>query len=118
MPSHLRVARFDPINLLVLDGGDVIHPNYITFTCPNGTIELANPGFARGSFAGTVALTRAAGRHPVADGVRALTIVGVRGAPRIDRSDGRLTLEAEGVRITLQGADMITEGETFRISLP
>ena len=114
----LRVARFDPINLFVLDGGEVIHPNYITFTCPSGTIELANPGFARGAFDGTVALTRAAGRHPLGDGIRALTIVGVRGTPRVDRSNGRLTIEAEGVRIALQGADMITEGETFRISLP
>jgi len=41
-----------------------------------------------------------------------------RGAPRIDRSDGRLTLEAEGVRIVLQGADVGTEGETFLISMP
>jgi hypothetical protein len=114
----LRVARFDPINLFVLDGGEVIHPNYITFTCPSGTIELANPGFARGSFAGTVALTRAAGRHPIGDGVRALTIVGVRGTPRVDRSAGKLTLEAEGVRIVLEGADVRTEGETFRIGLP
>ncbi len=102
----------------MLDGGEVIHPNYITFTNPSGTIELTNPGFARGSFAGTVALTRAAGRHPVADGVRALTIVGVRGAPRVDRSDGRLTIEAEGVRIALQGADVRTAGDTLRISLP
>lgn len=114
----LHVARFDPINLFVLDGGEVIHPNYITFTNPSGTIELANPGFARGSFAGTVALTRAAGRHPVADGVRALTIVGVRGVPQVDRSDGRLTVEAEGVRIALQGADARTAGDTLRISLP
>jgi hypothetical protein len=114
----LRVARFDPINLLVLDAGEMVHPNDITFTCPNGTVELTNPGFVRGSFAGTVALTRAAGRHPLADGIRAVTVVGVRGAPRVERRDGELTLEAEGVRITLQGADARTEGETIRISLP
>ena len=114
----LRVTRFDPINLFVLDGGEVIHPNYIVFTCPNGTIDLTNPGFVRGSFAGTVALTSAAGRHPLGDGIRALTVVGVRGTPQVDRRDGRLTLEAEGVRITLQGADVSTEGETLRVSLP
>ncbi len=113
----LRVTRFDPINLLVLDGGEVIHPNYITFTCSNGTIELTNPGFVRGSFSGTVALTRAAGRHPLGDGIRALTVVGVRGTPRVDRRDGRLTLDADSVHITLQGADVRTEGETLRISL-
>ncbi len=114
----LRVTRFDPINLLVLDGGEVVHPNYVTLTCPNGTIELTNPGFARGSFAGTVGLTRAAGRHPLRDGIRMVTVAGLKGAPRVDRRDGRLTLEADGVRITLQGADLRTEGETLRVSLP
>lgn len=114
----LRVTRFDPINLLVLDGGEVVHPNYIAFTCPNGTIELTNPGFVRGSFAGTVALTRAAGRHPLADGVRTLTVVGVRGTPLVDRRNDRLTVEAGGVRIALSGADVRAEGETLRISLP
>ena len=114
----LRVTRFDPINLFVLDGSEVIHPNYITFTGPGGTVELTNPGFARGSFAGTVVLTRAAGRHPIGDGIRELTIVGLRGAPRVDRREGRLTVEAEGLRISLQDANVRTEGETLRISIP
>ena len=114
----LRVTRFDPINLLVLDGGEVIHPNYIAFTCPNGTIELTNPAHARGSFAGTVALTRAAGSHPLGDGIGMLTVVGVRGTPRVDRREGLLTLEADGVRMSLQGADVATEGDTVRISVP
>ena len=114
----LRVTRFDPINLLVLDGGEVVHPNYVTLTGPNGTIDLTNPAFARGSFAGTVALTRAAGRHPLRAGIRMVTVAGLKGAPRVDRRDGRLTLEAEGVRITLEDADLRAEGETLRISLP
>jgi hypothetical protein len=114
----LRVTRFDPINLLVLDGGEMIHPNYITLACPDGTVELTNPGHVRGSFAGTVALTTAAGRHPLGEGIRAVTIVGVRGAPRVERQDGRLTIEAEGVRISVQGAAVSTEGGTLRISLP
>jgi len=114
----LRVTRFDPINLFVLDGGEVIHPNYITFTGPGGTLELTNPGFARGSFAGTVALTHAAGRHPIGDGIRELTIVGLPGAPRVDRREGRLTVETEGLRISLQDANVRTEGETLRISIP
>jgi hypothetical protein len=114
----LRVTRFDPINLLVLDGGEVIHPNYVTLTGPSGAIELNNPGFAKGSFSGTVGLTRAAGRHPLADGIRTLTVVGVKGRPRVDRRDGRLTIEAEGVRVTLQGAEVSTEGETLGISVP
>ena len=114
----LRVARFDPINLLVLDGGEVVHPNYITFTSANGTIELTNPDFAQASFAGTVALTRAAGRHPLGDGIRILTVVGVKSTPRVDRRDGRLIVEADGVRISLENADARTEGETLCIRIP
>ena len=52
----LRLTRFDPINLLVLGAREVAHANYLTFARHDGTIELTNPGFARGSFAGTVAL--------------------------------------------------------------
>ena len=51
-----------PDQLFVLDGGEVVHPNYLTFSCPGGTLELTNPGLAR-MFGGTVALTRGAGRH-------------------------------------------------------
>jgi hypothetical protein len=79
---------------------------------------LTNPGFARGSFAGTVVLTRAAGRHPIGDGIRELTIVGLRGVPRVDRREGRLTVEAEGLRISLQDAGLRTEGDTLRVSIP
>ena len=113
----LRVTRFDPINLLVLDGGEVVHPNDITFTGHGGSVELTNPGFARGSFAGTVALTRPAGRHPLGDGIRTLTIVGIRGTPRVDWRDGHLIVEADGVRISLEGAELRTEGETLHISV-
>jgi hypothetical protein len=113
----LRVTRFDPINLLVLDAGEVIHAHYITLSGADGTIEVTNPGYARGSFAGTVVLTAAAGRHPLADGIRTLTVLGVQGVPKVDRSDGRLTVEAEGVRLTLSNTEVRTEGESLRISL-
>jgi hypothetical protein len=113
----LRVTRFDPINLLVLDAGEVIHAHYITLSGADGMIEVTNPGYARGSFAGTVVLTAAAGRHPIADGIRTLTVLGVQGVPKVDRSDGRLTVEAEGVRLTLSNTEVRTEGESLRISL-
>jgi hypothetical protein len=113
----LRVTRFDPINVLVLDGGEAVHASYVTLTCRGGTIELTNPAFVRGSFAGTVALTRPAGRHPLADGIRTVTLFGVTPAPRVARPDDRLVVEAEGVRLTLPGADVQAEGQTLRIRL-
>ncbi len=114
----LRVTRFDPINLLVLDAGEVVHPNFLTLSGPNGTIELTNPAFMKGSFEGTVAVTRGAGRNPVGGGVRTLTVVGVRGTPHVDRRDGRLRLEADGVRVTLDGAELDGGDGSLRIRLP
>ena len=61
-----RVLRFDPINLMVLDQGEIAHANFITLTVPQGTIELSNPGFVRRTFGGTVSLHRA-GRTPPAE---------------------------------------------------
>jgi hypothetical protein len=113
--NPLRVTRFDPINLLVLDAGEVVHPRYLTLTGPVGTVEVTNAAFTRGAFTGVVALTGPAGRHPLADGVRTLTIVGLRTAPKVNRRDGQLVVEAEGVRLTLRGAEASTAGETVRI---
>lgn len=114
----LRVTRFDPINLMVLDAGEVAHPRYLTLTGPAGTVEITNAAFTREAFTGLVALTGPAGRHPLTDGVRTVTIVGLRAAPKVERRDGQLVVEAEGVRLTLRGAEASTTGETLRIREP
>jgi hypothetical protein len=114
----LRVTRFDPVNLMVLDAGEVVHPRYLTLTGSAGTIEVTNAAFTRGAFTGVVALTGPAGRHPLADGVRTITIVGLRTAPKVERRDGQLVVEAEGVRLTLREAEASTTGETLRIREP
>ncbi len=113
--APFRIRRFDPLNLLVLDAGEVVHPRNITLSGTAGTIEVANPAYARGSFAGLVVLTGAAGPHPLADGIRTVTLVGLRGAPRVDTAGGRLVVEAEGVRIALERAEFKTDGDTLRI---
>lgn len=112
-----RVLRFDPINLLVLDGGEVVHPRNITLSGPMGTVEMTNPAYGRGTFAGLVALTSGAGRHPLADGVRRITLAGLRGVPSVKREGGALLLEADGVRVALRHADVRIEGETFVITV-
>lgn len=113
----LRVTRFDPINLLVLGAGEIAHANYITLTSPAGTIDIRNGTFTRGSFAGTVSLTRGDGPHPLADGIRMVTVAGLAGLPKIERREDGITLEGEGVRITLRGAEARVEGETVRVGV-
>ena len=112
-----RVQRFDPINLMVLDAGAIAHANYLTLSVPQGTVELTNPGFVRGTFGGTVSVTEAAGRHPLSDGVRRLTIAGIQGAPKVGGDEGTVSVEAPGVRLTLRGSDVRVEGELIRITV-
>ena len=109
-----RVQRFDPINLMVLDAGAIAHANYLSLSLPQGTIELTNPGFVRGSFGGTVSVTEAAGRHPLSDGVRRLTIA-IQGAPKVGSDEGTVSVEAPGVRLTLRGVEAHVDGALIRI---
>jgi len=50
---------------MVLAGGEVAHPNYLTLESPEGTVELNNSAFVRGTFGGTVACRLRPGSHPV-----------------------------------------------------
>jgi hypothetical protein len=95
----------------------VVHPHFITLDGPGGSIELSNTEFTRGAYTGTVALTVSAGRRPLGDGIRRLTIVGVQGAPQVAR-EGKTVLIAPGLRIELRGAGVQVDGETIRITVP
>ena len=114
----LRVERFDPMSLFILDRGQVVHANYLTLTAESGSIEVANPEFVRRSFAGTVSLTESAGRHPLTAGVRRLTVAGIGSEPRITRENGVVRLESPEIRASLSGAEVRVEGRTVRITLP
>jgi hypothetical protein len=110
-----RVQRFDPINLMVLGAGAVAHANYLSLVVPQGSVELTNPAFVRGSFGGTVSVTEAAGRHPLSDGIRRLTIAGIEGAPKVGGDKATVSVEAPGVRLTLRDVDTHVDGDLVRI---
>jgi len=110
-----RVQRFDPINLMVLDAGAMAHANSLSLAVPQGSVELTNPAFVRGSFGGTVSITEAAGRHPLSDGVRRLTVAGIQGAPKVGRDERTVSVEAPGVRLTLRDVETNVEGDLVRI---
>jgi hypothetical protein len=112
-----RVQRFDPINLMVLDAGEIAHANFLSLWVPQGTVELTNPDFVGNSFGGTVGLTSAAGRHPLSDGVRRVTIAGIDGVPKVGRDAESVIVEAPGVRLALRGAEVRVDGELIRITV-
>jgi hypothetical protein len=112
-----RVQRFDPINLMVLDAGEIAHANFLSLSVPQGTVELTNPGFVRNSFGGTIGLTAPAGRHPLSDGIRHVAIAGINGVPKVGRDAESVTVEASGVRLALRGAEVRVDGEVIRLIL-
>jgi len=83
---------------------------------PQGSVELTNPAFVRGSFGGTVSVTEAAGRHPLSD-IRRLTIAGIEGAPKVGGDEGTVSVEAPGVRIRLRAASVRVEGDLVHITV-
>ena len=113
----LRIRRFDPINLMVLARGEVAHPNYLTLESEQGSVELTNSAFVRGTFGGTVGLSAPAGRHPLSGGIRRLTIAGIQGAPKVGGDEGTVSVEAPGVRIRLRAATVRAEGDVIRITV-
>ena len=117
--APLDLERFDPINLFVLGDGEVAHPNAIRLARHDGVaVDIRNPAFERGRYAGTVSITSSAGRHPLADGVRSLAVVGFEGEAEVDERDGVTVLEAPGVRVEARGAVVQREGTTVRVVLP
>ena len=77
---------------------------------------MRNPAWSFWSFNGTVGVTRAAGRHPLSEGVRTLTLVGLQ-RPRAESGPDGVTVEADGVRIALKGAKLERDAETIVITI-
>ncbi len=116
--APFRVERFDPMSLSILDLGEVVHANYLTLKGGDGWVEVANPGFVRRSFAGTLSLTVSGGPHPITGGIRRITVVGMPTAPRITRDGGVVKIDSPELRASLPGAEVLVDGSTIRVTLP
>ena len=81
----------------------------VTLSDSNGSVELTNPDFARGSFGGVVGLTESSGRRPLGDGTRRLTVFGIQDQPKVERKDGTVkpvTSFAVGKALVVPYAEM------------
>jgi len=101
---------FDPLNVRWLADGEVLHTRWLKLGGPAGMVEVM----------GRAALTRAAGAHPIFEGVRSLTVAGLPGEPSVTEAEGRVTIVAEGVRASLVGATVEREERvrTLRVRAP
>jgi hypothetical protein len=113
----LRIRRFDPINLMVLARGEVAHPNFLTLESAQGSVDVSNPRFVRGSFDGTVSLSVPAGPHPLRGGVRHVTVAGLGAAPEVGGDASTVTVGAPGVRISFRNAQARAEGDLVLITV-
>lgn len=101
---------FDPLNVQRLSDGEVLHTRWLKLGGRAGMVEVM----------GRAALTRAAGTHPIFEGVRSLTVAGLPGEPAVAEAEGRVTIVAEGVRASLARATVERQerARTLRVRAP
>ena len=97
----LTLKAFDPLNMVVLSEGCVLHRRFLRFG--NGRVE--------GEVMGRPCLTRSAGALPLLGGIVELRVNGVQDARLHDA--GR-RLEAAGLTLTASAGEWVEEGSTWR----
>lgn len=98
---------FDPLNVLVLDRGEVIHSRYLEAGNDGGSLEILGPA----------ALTVAAGEHPLAQGFQRLLVPGLAEEPRLQAQGDGFKIESEGITGTFSPARSRKEGRSIVVRL-
>lgn len=96
---------FDPWNVVILGDKEVLHTRWLKLGNGSGAVEVL----------GRLALTEAAGAHPLFNGVRQLIVTGLAD-PKISEANGKVTLEVQGVKATFSGS-VERESNLVRIRL-
>jgi hypothetical protein len=92
--------------VVILGDKEVLHTRWLKLGNGSGAIEVL----------GRSGLTEAAGAHPLFNGVRKLIVTGLAD-PKVSQTDGKVTLEAQGVTATFVGSAE-RESNLVRIQLP
>ena len=98
---------FDPLNVLRLGAREVLHTRYLKLGNDAGAIESFHKHM----------LTSGAGAHPLFNGVSRLTLAGLAAEPVVREGEGKLALEAEGIKAEFRGARLERAGHTLTINL-
>lgn len=97
---------FDPWNVVIFSGKEVLHTRWLKLGNGSGSIEVLERS----------GLTEAAGAHPLFNGVQKLIVTGLAD-PKVSQSDGKVILEARGVKASFVGS-VEREANLVRIQLP
>ena len=90
----LAPQGFDPLNVIVLGDGLVLHQRMVRLGNARGRVEVLD----------AESTTFGPGKHPLFNGVRTLEVAGLEDAPRLDAENGRVSLRQPGVELELEGA--------------
>jgi hypothetical protein len=101
----LSPQGFDPLNVERLGPGEVLHSRWVRLGNSSGSLEVLD---AR-------AVTESAGTHPLFEGVRRVTVTGVREEPEVRESATGITLKATGVTAEFGGARLERKGRTITV---
>jgi hypothetical protein len=99
--------KFDPLNVLLVGHGDVLHRRWLKLTNESAEFEILD----------REALTTAVGPHPLLQGVRRLTVTGLAEKPEVHERAGWARLEAPGFTAKLKSATIEVSHHELRIRL-
>jgi hypothetical protein len=106
-PQTLHADGFDPLNVTVLPAGEVLHQRWLKLSNDDGSVEVLDHA----------SLTTSAGTHPLFNGVKDLTVTGLKQRPEIAMNEGTVRVSAEGVRAEFHHALVRTEGQKVLIEV-
>ena len=101
----LAPQGFDPLNVETLGPGEVLHTRWVKLGNSAGSLEVLD---AR-------AVTESAGTHLLFEGVRRVTVTGVREEPEVRESATGISLKAAGVTAEFAGARLERSGRTITV---
>lgn len=98
---------FDPLNARTLGGGDVLHTRWLRLANESGTLEVL----------GRAALTKAAGAHPLFNGIREVAFTGFADPPVVRQSHDTVTIDAPGFAAQFRGVQLERADSTLTLRL-
>lgn len=98
---------FDPLNVERLSSSEVLHTRWVKLGNADGSFEALDRR----------CLTESAGKHPLFEGVRRATVAGLAEEPRVEGSDGTVTVRAAGLTLSFRNARAVRTEGTVTVSV-